>query len=99
MQLCLRSSGRMDAKERECLAVSSENRLGRFRAFRARMNQRISEFGHREMNRFLALDSATYRDRALDARTKELLGFVALLVLRCNDCVADHSERCVELGW
>ncbi len=82
-----------------CLAMSGENRLEQFRAYRTRMNQRISELGHREMNRFFALDSATYRDGALDARTKELLGLVASLVLRCNDCVDYHLDRCVELGW
>lgn len=79
--------------------MADEHRLERFRAYRARMNERISAIGHRDINRFFALDSATYRDGALDARTKELLGLVASLVLRCNDCVDYHLDRCVELGW
>jgi AhpD family alkylhydroperoxidase len=79
--------------------MEAETRLDRFRAYRQRMNQRIGEIGHRDINRFFALDAATYRDGALDARTKELLGLVASLVLRCNDCVDYHIERCVELGW
>jgi hypothetical protein len=54
--------------------MTQQSRLEQFRAYRARMNQRIGEIGHREINRFFALDSATYRDGALDARTKELLG-------------------------
>ena len=79
--------------------MAEENRLARFRAYRARMNERISAIGHREIDRFFALDSATYRDGALDARTKELLGLVASLVLRCNDCVDYHLDQCVQLGW
>jgi AhpD family alkylhydroperoxidase len=79
--------------------MTQQSRLEQFRAYRARMNQRIGEISHREINRFFALDSATYRDGALDARTKELLGLVASLVLRCNDCVDYHLDRCVALGW
>lgn len=79
--------------------MNAENRLETFRAYRDRMNARISGLGHREINRFFALDAATYRDGALDARTKELLGLVASLVLRCDDCVSYHLDRCVTLGW
>jgi AhpD family alkylhydroperoxidase len=75
------------------------NRLDEFRAYRARMNARISQLGHRDINRFFSLDSAAYRDGALDARTKELLGLVASTVLRCNDCIDYHLDRCVQLGW
>ena len=39
-----------------------------------------------------------YRDGALDARTKELLGLVGSLVLRCDDCIAYHAIRAKELG-
>lgn len=75
------------------------NRLDEFRAYRARMHARISEIGHRDINRFFSLDSAAYRDGALDARTKELLGLVASTVLRCNDCIDYHLDQCVKLGW
>ncbi len=75
------------------------SRLDEFRAYRARMNARISEIGHRDINRFFSLDNATYRDGALDARTKELLGLVASTVLRCNDCIDYHLDQCVKLGW
>jgi len=76
-----------------------ENRLDAFRAYRARLNARISELGHRDINRFLSLDSGAYRDGELDAKTKELLGLVASTVLRCNDCIDYHLDRCVQLGW
>lgn len=72
--------------------------LERFRAFREEMNERILESGHLGLKRFLALDTQAYQDGALDARTKEMLGLVASLVLRCDDCVTYHLERCVEEG-
>src|SRR5690606_41608159 len=72
------------------------NRLDAFREHRLQMNERIGELGHRGINRFFRLDSATYEDAALDARTKELLGLVASTVLRCNDCIDYHLEQCVE---
>jgi AhpD family alkylhydroperoxidase len=76
------------------------NRLDDFEAYRARMNRRIlDEKDHLGIKRFFALDSAAYRDGALDGRTKELLGLVASLVLRCNDCVDYHLRQCVEAGF
>ncbi|MDX2147549.1 MAG: carboxymuconolactone decarboxylase family protein [Planctomycetota bacterium] len=49
--------------------------------------------------RFFRLDGQTYEDASLPASTKELLGLVASLVLRCDDCVAYHIDQCVRLGW
>jgi AhpD family alkylhydroperoxidase len=72
--------------------------LERWRAFRAEMNERILGAGHLGLKRFFALDEQAYHDGALDGRTKELLGLVASLVLRCDDCVTYHLERCVALG-
>ena len=80
--------------------TSGETRLDRFDAYRARMNDRILGDGaHLGIKRFFNLDTAAYRDGALDARTKELLGLVASLVLRCNDCVDYHLGTCVEAGF
>jgi AhpD family alkylhydroperoxidase len=72
--------------------------LEAFRAFRAEMNERLIDAGHLGIKRFLALDGQAYQDGALDERTKELLGLVASLVLRCDDCVTYHLERSVGLG-
>jgi AhpD family alkylhydroperoxidase len=69
-----------------------------FHDFRQRMNERILESGNLEIKRFFALDKNTYKPGALPTETKELLGLVASLVLRCNDCVTYHLHRCVELG-
>jgi AhpD family alkylhydroperoxidase len=75
------------------------NRLDEFRAYREKMNARIFEIDHRGIKRFFNLDSAAYRDDALDAKTKELLGLVASTVLRCNDCIDYHLDQCVQAGW
>ena len=69
-----------------------------FREFRERMNQRILASGNLDIKRFFALDSRVYQDGALPVRTKELLGLVASLVLRCDDCVSYHLVRCAEEG-
>lgn len=64
------------------------------------MNHRILDEGeHLGIKRMFALDSGAYRDGALPGRTKELLGLVASMVLRCNDCIDYHLGRCVEVGW
>lgn len=74
------------------------DRLHEFRTFRERMNARILEAGNLEIKRFFALDTRAYDEGALDTRTKELLGLVASLVLRCDDCVTYHLIRCKEEG-
>lgn len=73
-------------------------RLEQFRAFRERMNARILEAGNLDIKRFFALDSRAYEPGALPVKTKELLGLVASLVLRCDDCVTYHVIRCREEG-
>jgi AhpD family alkylhydroperoxidase len=69
-----------------------------FRRYRERMNSRILSSGNLGIKRFFALDSRAYERGALDTKTKELLGLVASMVLRCNDCVAYHVIRCVQEG-
>lgn len=78
--------------------MADENRLEEFRRFRERMNERILEAGNLEIKRFFALDTRTYEPGALDAKTKELLGLVASMVLRCDDCGTYHMVRCKEEG-
>lgn len=75
------------------------DRLEAFEAYRARMNARIFEIEHLGIKRFFNLDTAAYRDGALDGRTKELLGLAASAVLRCNDCIDYHILQCIEAGW
>lgn len=73
-------------------------RLEHFIAERQRQNARILEADHLGIRRFFNLDEAAYRDGALDAKTKEMLGLVASLVLRCDACVDYHLMQCVHLG-
>src|SRR3982751_2131345 len=70
--------------------------LEEFRKYRERMNAEILGENNLVINRFFALDTRTYETGALDVKTKELLGLVASLVLRCDDCVAYHLTRCAE---
>ena len=74
-------------------------KLEDFRRQRQAMNERIDTADHLGIKRFFNLDSAAYRDGALDGRTKELLGLVASMVLRCNDCIDYHLDRCVAAGF
>ena len=78
--------------------MAEQNRLEAFRANRAVMNDKIMELDHLGIKRFFNLDTATYRDGALNSKTKELLGLVASTVLRCNDCIDYHLEQCAETG-
>lgn len=76
------------------------NRLDEFEAYRKRMNDRILQQGnHLGIKRFFNLDTNAYADGALSGKTKELLGLVASMVLRCNDCIDYHVLQCVEAGF
>ena len=74
------------------------DKLEAFRKFRERMNARILESDNLEIKRFFALDTRAYDEGALPVKTKELMGLVASLVLRCDDCVTYHLVRCKEEG-
>ena len=76
----------------------SGNRLEAFQTYRKRMNARIDEIDHLGIKRFFNLDTAAYREGALDVRTKEMLGLVASMVLRCNDCIDYHVLQCIDVG-
>ena len=69
-----------------------------FNEYRERMNEKILAEDNKVLKRFWSLDNQTYTDGALDKRTKELLGLVASLVLRCDDCIKYHLGTCYELG-
>ena len=76
-----------------------ENRLDEFKKERERLNDRIMELDHLGIKRFFNLDTNAYKDGKLDSKTKELLGLVASMVLRCNDCIDYHIVQCVKEGW
>ena len=89
------------------------SRYEQFQQYRTRMNARITgDESARGVGpdgspragaslvtkRFFSLDHQTYQDGALPLKTKELLGLVASMVLRCDDCIAYHIDQCVQAG-
>ena len=74
----------------------SKRTISEFKAERDALNELTLEKASLEIRRFFSLDNQTYRDGALPARTKELLGLVASMVLRCDDCIFYHLDRCHE---
>ncbi len=76
------------------------SRLNEFESYRIRMNERILEQkSHTGIKRFFKLDSSAYQNGALDSRTKELLGLVASMVLRCQECIDYHVIQCAKAGF
>lgn len=69
-----------------------------FREYRSKMNEKILSADNQVMKRIYNLDTKTYQDGALNAKTKEMLGLVSSMVLRCDDCVKYHLEKCHEQG-
>lgn len=69
-----------------------------FRGYREKMNKKLQETNNKVIKRIMNLDTNTYEDGALDSRTKEMLGLVASMVLRCNDCISYHLEQCHKEG-
>ena len=93
-----RPHGQHSAHDTPADGAGEGSALAEFRAFRERMNQEIVDEGNLVINRFFNLDGRAYEAGALDVKTKELLGLVASLVLRCDDCVTYHLVRCKEEG-
>ena len=65
---------------------------------RSRLNKILASSEHLGIKRFMALDEQAYHAGALPSKTKELLGLVASLVLRCDDCVSYHLIKCKDEG-
>lgn len=74
------------------------NRVQEFNEFRSKMNERILSVDNRTIKRFFGVDTLTYEAGAVDAKTKEMLGLVASMVLRCDDCVSYHIQQCKKEG-
>ncbi len=74
------------------------NKVEEFNTYRSNMNNKILAEDNLVIKRFFNLDQHTYADGAIDAKTKEMLGLVASLVLRCDDCVKYHLQQGLALG-
>ena len=74
------------------------NKIEEFNAYREKMNDKILGSENLVLKRLFNLDSNTYVDGALSSQVKEMLGLVASMVLRCDDCVKYHLGKCHEAG-
>ncbi|MBK8584186.1 MAG: carboxymuconolactone decarboxylase family protein [Bacteroidetes bacterium] len=75
-----------------------ENQVQEFNDYRTKMNERILSQDNLVIKRLFNLDTNTYADGALNVKTKEMLGLVASMVLRCDDCIKYHLGKCKDEG-
>ncbi len=74
------------------------DQINEFNAYRSKMNEVILGKDNLVIKRLFNLDTQTYSDGALNVKTKEMLGLVASMVLRCDDCIKYHLEKCHQQG-
>lgn len=75
-----------------------DEKVKEFREYRSKMNERILSQDNLVIKRLFNLDTNTYAEGALSTRIKEMLGLVSSMVLRCDDCIKYHLEKCKEQG-
>jgi ribonuclease HI len=66
--------------------------------YQTKVNDKILNSGFRDFNKFFALDNKAYINGALQAKTKELMGLTASMVMRCNDCIFYHIDKSIQEG-
>ncbi len=69
-----------------------------FFEFREEINEKILDTDNLSLKRFFELDSRVYREGELSSKIKEMLGLVASLVLKCDECIYYHLDRCRKEG-
>ena len=69
-----------------------------FNDYREKMNEKIMGADNLVLKRLFNLDTNTYAEGALNVKTKEMLGLVASMVLRCDDCIKYHVGKCKDEG-
>ncbi|MDQ7916785.1 carboxymuconolactone decarboxylase family protein [Mesonia sp. MT50] len=74
------------------------DQVDEFNAYRQKMNDKVLGENNKVLKRIFNLDTNAFAEGALDKQTKELLGLVASLVLRCDDCVKYHLESSFKSG-
>lgn len=72
--------------------------ISKTKEYRLEMNEKILNSGFNDYKKFFALDNKAYLEGALPAKYKELMGLVASMVLRCNDCIFYHIDRAIQEG-
>ena len=73
-----------------------KDQIEEFRAYRAKMNERILAADNKVIKRIYNID--TNMEGALSSKVKEMLGLATSMVLRCDDCIKYHLEKCYEQG-
>lgn len=74
------------------------NSIDEFNAYREKMNDKLLKNDNLMIKRFFSLDNQAFKEGALSSTTKELLGLVASMVLRCDDCIKYHLQQCYQVG-
>lgn len=74
------------------------NLIEEFNAYRTQMNDRILAEDNKVIKRIFNLDTNAYADGSIDIKSKEMIGLACSMVLRCDDCVKYHLEKCYEAG-
>jgi len=72
--------------------------VDQFNDYRQKMNEKILDADNLVIKRLFNLDTNTYAAGALDEKTKEMIGLAASMVLRCDDCIKYHVQKCHQLG-
>ena len=67
-----------------------------FQKYRSKMNEKILNADNKVLKRIYSIDTLAYQEGALSVKTKEMLGLVSSMVLRCDDCIKYHLEKCFE---
>ncbi len=78
------------------IKIQMDPAVNEFNDYRSKMNERIMASDNLVLKRLFNLDSNTYAEGALSVKTKEMLGLVASMVLRCDDCIKYHLQKCHE---
>ena len=70
-----------------------------FNEYREKMNEKLlAAPNNKILQRIYSIDAMTYKEGALNAKTKEMLGLATSMVLRCDDCTRYHLIQCHQLG-
>ncbi len=75
-----------------------DKKINEFHKYRSEMNDKILNSGFRDFKKFFALDNKAYHEGNIPVKYKEMMGLVASMVLRCNDCILYHIDRSVAEG-
>jgi len=74
------------------------SQIEEFHDYRSKMNDKILSADNKVLKRLFNLDTNAYADGAINVQTKEMLGLACSMVLRCDDCIKYHIQKCFETG-